>query len=152
MSTAPEEPGDARALTEAAEHAALNAGALAEQIAGLRADLATERKRGRRNTLGLVFMALGLLLDVVLTVSLVVVSMEQYVTASEQARTRVRVLCPLYEVLLAAAANPSPESQSSPTAKARFDAAVKTIRNGYTTLGCLPPLPDVTPSGTASTH
>ena len=152
MSTPPEQPGDAQALTEAAEHAAAGAGALADQIAGLRADLATERKRGRRNTWGLVFMALGLLLDVVLTVSLVVVSMEQYVTASEQARTRVRVLCPLYTLLLASTANPDPRSQSTPAARAQFKAAVKTIQDGYITLGCQPPLAVVTPAADPSTH
>lgn len=177
MSATPEGPGEARVLADAAEHASSSAVALAGQLAALRQELAeerkqrreelaAERKRGRRNSLGLIFMSLGLVLDVALTGAIAGLAWGQvrandrieqslrtnYTTAQQQTQTRVHVLCPLYEVLLAAAANPSPESQSSPAAKARFNQAVKTIRDGYTTLGCTPPLPTATPSGVSSSH
>lgn len=65
---------------------------------------------------------------------------QNYTTSQQQAVTRTRVLCPLYEVLLAAAANPAPQATATPEQKARLEKAVKTIRDGYTTLGCTPPL------------
>jgi hypothetical protein len=65
---------------------------------------------------------------------------QNYTTAAQQQVTRVRVLCPLYTLLLAAASNPSPEVAALPAQQARLAAALATIRDGYQTLGC-PPLP-----------
>lgn len=162
MSTAPEEPGDARTLAAAAEHVSDSAGALAGQIAALREELAAEReqrrtevaaerRRGRRNSLGLVFMAMGLVLDIVLTISIVVIASDQYITASEQARTRVRVLCPLYSLLLASV-DPAKRDALPPAQQTVYDHTVQVIQDGYRTLGCQPALPDVISSGTSSTR
>lgn len=61
-----------------------------------------------------------------------------YITQQQQADTRVRVLCPLYTVLLAAAKNPQPGAVGTPEQKARFDASVKVIQDGFAALGCDP--------------
>lgn len=70
---------------------------------------------------------------------------QNYVTAQQQAQTRVAVLCPLYEVLLASV-DPAKRAQLPPEQQAKYDAAVLVIRRGYTTLGCQPPLPSAMPT------
>lgn len=61
---------------------------------------------------------------------------QNYATRQEQAATRVNVLCPLWTILVALASDPA---QSPGTTPQQQDRARK-IRDGYTTLGCLPPL------------
>lgn len=115
------------------------------------ADVALERKDRRRAA---VKFAVVVGLDVVLSlVSLgLYISQGQtnrrleeslhqnYLTAQQQQVTRVRVLCPLYEVLLTAASSPNPEATQTPQQKARLASALATIEDGYRTLGCKPTL------------
>lgn len=65
---------------------------------------------------------------------------QDYVTAQQQDATRVRVLCPLYTLLLASVSNPTPRSPGTPAQQEQFAKAVKTIKDGYATLGCTPKL------------
>lgn len=65
---------------------------------------------------------------------------QNYTTAAQQQVTRVKVLCPLYTILLAAATDPTPRAPGTPEQQARVARAVQTIQDGYKTLGC-PPLP-----------
>lgn len=139
-------------------------GALTETVQALPPAIERVGRHSDHNRIGLWLVSAGFALDIALTITMafVVVGLvrtndavreslaQDYVTAQQQAQTRVQVLCPLYEVLLAAVANPSPEAQATPAAKAQFDLAVKTIRDGYGTLGCVPPLPPATPSGTST--
>ncbi len=99
--------------------------------------------------------AAALFLDVILTVVLATVlngqastnrqikeSLRQnYATSQQQAQTRVKVLCPLYTVLLTSAADPARRAGLSVAGQKQFDASVQTIKDGYATLGCQPPLP-----------
>lgn len=71
---------------------------------------------------------------------------QNYTTTQQQTVTRVRVLCPLYTVLLAAASDPSRAETLSAAQRAAFDRNVQVIRDGYTTLGCQPPLPGAPPT------
>lgn len=64
---------------------------------------------------------------------------QNYITQAQQAQTRVRVLCPLYEVLLGVASDPARSTGMTEAQQARSAAAVKVIEEGYATLGC-PPL------------
>lgn len=72
---------------------------------------------------------------------------ENYTTAQQQDRTRVRVLCPLYTLLLDAAQSPTPRTPDTPAQQEQVAKAVKTIQDGYATLGCTPKLPTMLPSG-----
>jgi Mn2+/Fe2+ NRAMP family transporter len=71
---------------------------------------------------------------------------QNYATTQQQAITRVRVLCPLYSVLLAAAADPARAQTLTAAQKATYEKNVQVIRDGYTTLGCQPELPTVSPT------
>lgn len=53
-----------------------------------------------------------------------------------QDRTSNEVLCPLYGIFLASIENPRPEQVDTPEERARFEAAAKTIRDGYSALEC----------------
>jgi hypothetical protein len=157
MSADATEPAEseARVLAEAAGRVSDSAGSLVGEVAALREQLAVTEGRRRRGAYALWLVSAGFALDIALTITMAFVvaglvhtnqavqqSLAQdYVTAQEQAETRVRVLCPLYEVLLAATASPSPQSQTTPAARAQYLAAVKTIKDGYTALGCRPALP-----------
>lgn len=106
----------------------------------------------RRRTL---FIAVSVLLDLALTVTLATVLSGQadtnrrvrqslaqnYVTAQQQAQTRVKVLCPLYTLLLASVNDPARATVMTAAQRAQVAVAVQVVRNGYTALGCLPPLP-----------
>lgn len=119
------------------------------EVQGLRADLVlkAEKRTVRRTWRVLAFdvvlslVGLGLWYSQVQTNHRLQESLHQnYVTAQQQAETRVRVLCPLYTVLLAAATDPTPRTPGTPEQQARVARAVQTIQDGYKTLGC-PPLP-----------
>lgn len=119
------------------------------EVQALRADLATKaEKRTVRRTwrvlvvdVALSLVGLALWYSQVQTNHRLEQSLHQnYTTAQQQQVTRVRVLCPLYTLLLAAASNPNPEVAALPAQQARLAAALATIRDGYQTLGC-PPLP-----------
>lgn len=155
MNEPPDASSDARTVVEAAGRVSDSAGFLVEELKALRTQLAVTEQRRRRGAFALVVVSMGFALDIALTVTMTLVviglvhtnhSVQQslaqnYVTASQQAQTRVRVLCPLYEVLLAASAVPPPPSQATAASRDQYAKAVKTIRDGYTTLGCQPPLP-----------
>lgn len=72
---------------------------------------------------------------------------QNYVTAQQQAETRSKVLCPLYQVLLTASTHPTSNTPGTPEQQAQFEKAVLTIKDGYTRLGCTPKLPASSPSG-----
>ncbi|ACU71735.1 hypothetical protein Caci_2826 [Catenulispora acidiphila DSM 44928] len=73
---------------------------------------------------------------------------QSYVTAQQQQETRIKVLCPLYQVLLTATTHPTSSTPGTPGQLEQFEKAVATIRAGYTTLGCTPALPKLSaPSG-----
>ncbi len=115
-------------------------------------DLTTALTRQRFFTFA---TAAALFLDVILTVVLATVlngqastnrqikeSLRQnYATSQQQAQTREKVLCPLYTVLLTSAADPARRAGLSTAGQKQFDASVQTIKDGYATLGCQPPLP-----------
>ena len=63
---------------------------------------------------------------------------QDYVTAQQQAQTRVKVLCPLYTLLLAVASDPVRLAALPASQRARADVAIQVIRGGYTALGCKP--------------
>jgi hypothetical protein len=125
---------------------ATEAGELLESVVYLNKALSRNRKLAAAT-------AVGLVLDVVLTIVLATVLSgqantnkqikeslrENYVTSQQQAQTRVKVLCPLYEVLLASA-SVQPPAPNSTVEKARAD-AIKTIKQGYVALECQPKLP-----------
>lgn len=124
------------------------------EVRGLRADLAkkAEKQSVRRTWRVLAFdvvlslVGLGLWYSQVQTNDRLEESLRQnYTTAQQQQVTRVRVLCPLYEVLLTAAANPNPQVATTVEQKARLAAALATIQSGYRTLGCTPALPSAGP-------
>lgn len=120
--------------------------AVVAEVQALRGDLAS--KKSLRRTWGFVLFdvalslaGLGLVGWQFHTNSQINNSLHQnYVTAQQQAITRVRVLCPLYEILLGAASNPAPQNSATPEQKARLGQALATIKDGYKTLGCQPPL------------
>jgi hypothetical protein len=66
---------------------------------------------------------------------------QNYITQQQQQATRVKVLCPLYEVLLGVASDPARTAGMTAAQAERAKAAVLVIENGYRTLGCLPKLP-----------
>jgi hypothetical protein len=129
--------------------------ALTATAASLQASVDTLAQRLRTTRRRTVITAIGLLLDVALTIALATVLSGQadtnrrvreslaqnYITAQQQAATRIKVLCPLYTVLLASSADPARLAAMTPAQRAQLAASVKVIRDGYTTLGCLPPLP-----------
>lgn len=116
------------------------------------ADVGKQARANRRRT---VLTAVGLLLDVALTIALATVLSGQaetnqrvreslaqnYITSQQQAQTRVKVLCPLYTVLLASVSDPNRATAMTPAQRAQVAAAVQVVRDGYTALGCLPALP-----------
>lgn len=120
---------------------------LAEAVDDLRAALRRSRRFG-------IATMVGLVLDVTLTIILATVlngqsntnhriqdSLRQnYITQQQQSDTRVRILCPLYSVLLSSASTP-PNPPLSPAAQKIRNASVKTIKDGYITLGCQSALP-----------
>lgn len=126
--------------------------ATAERVIGevraLRGDLASKRslrKAWRVVAFDVVLSLVGLALwySQVQTNHRLQDSLKQnYVTAQQQAETRVRVLCPLYTILLAAVQNPASPTPGTPEQRARVAKAAETIRKGYTTLGCTPALSD----------
>jgi hypothetical protein len=65
---------------------------------------------------------------------------QNYVTAQQQAQTRVNVLCPLYGLFLGAVAHPQQPAQTE-TQKAQLAKDTQIIKDGYRSLGCQPPLP-----------
>jgi hypothetical protein len=71
---------------------------------------------------------------------------QNYTTSQQQAITRTRVLCPLYQVLLASAQDPVRVAALTTQEKKTFEANVRVIRDGYVTLGCQPPLPETPPT------
>lgn len=119
------------------------------EVQALRGDLASRRSLRRAWRIVafdvlLSLISLGLWYSQVQTNHRLQDSLHQnYITAQQQALTRVKVLCPLYTVLLAASADPTRRAQLPPSQWPRYDAAVKTIETGYATLGCQPPLPAV---------
>lgn len=140
-------PGGLAPQAPNASHLIATAQAVTDEVKALREDLASRRSLRRAWKLvafdiALSLVSLALWYSQVQTNHRLQESLHQnYVTAQQQASTRVRVLCPLYEVLLAAAADPSRRAQLPPSQWPRFDAAVRTIRAGYAALGCQPPLP-----------
>lgn len=104
----------------------------------------------RRNRQLAFATAAGLVLDVILTIVLTVVLngqadtnrnlqeslRENYVTSQEQAQTRIKVLCPLYEVMLASTTDPTKRSSLTPAQQKQYDASVKIIKDGFVTLNC----------------
>jgi hypothetical protein len=106
----------------------------------------------RRRT---VWIAFSVLLDFALTIALATVLSGQadtnrrvreslaqnYTTAQQQAQTRIKVLCPLYTILLASATDPARAVAMTPAQRAQLAVSVKVVRSGYTALGCLPPMP-----------
>lgn len=66
---------------------------------------------------------------------------QNYMTQAQQAETRVRVLCPLYTLLLASTADPTKRAALPAAQRVQYDASVKVIKDGYTALGCRPALP-----------
>lgn len=155
---------DERKPTPSIEELVEAAARVAGEINGLRTDLASKASRKdmatkasktsvRRGWLVVVvdvalsLVSLGLWYSQVETNHRLETSLHQnYATAQQQAETRTRVLCPLYTVLLAATLNPTPRVADTPAQRAQFETAVGTIRAGYTTLGCTPALPPVSPA------
>lgn len=137
-------PDDPRDLIATAER-------VVSEVKALRGDLAS--KRSLRKAWRVVafdvllsLVGLGLWYSQVQTNDRLEESLRQnYTTAQQQQVTRVRVLCPLYEVLLTAAANPNPAVAQSAEQKARLATALATIQDGYRTLGCSPALPAAEP-------
>lgn len=72
-----------------------------------------------------------------------------YITQQEQQATRVRVLCPLYSLMLASV-DPKARAAMPPAQQKVYDHTVQVIRDGYGTLGCQPQLPPATPSRSAA--
>lgn len=155
--------GDARNLAEAAGRVSDNAGSLVREVAALRAQLAVTEGRRRRGAYALWLMSAGFALDIALTITMAFVvaglvhtnravqrSLAQnYVTTQQQADTRVRVLCPLYTLLLASV-DPAKRGTLPAAQRLVYDHTVQVIKDGYNTLGCTPALPAVTPSGTSA--
>lgn len=129
--------------------------ALTQTGRGLQAAVETLTKRMRSTRRRTAVTAIGLLLDVGLTIALATVLSGQadtnrqlrqsvaqnYITQQEQQATRVRVLCPLYTVLLASATDPNRATAMTPAQHAQVAAAIQVVRDGYAALGCLPALP-----------
>lgn len=128
--------------------------ALSREAAGLVTavgDLTKALKKYRRFA---VATAVGLVLDVVLTIIMATVLSgqadtnrqikeslrENYITQQQQAETRVRVLCPLYALLLTSV-DPAKRAALPVDQQKVYDTTVGVIQKGYGTLGCQPPLP-----------
>lgn len=136
------------ALRAAESKAAVDIAAAEEKAA---ADVERERQNRKR---GARYFFVALAADLVLSaVSIglyvgVQDSLHQsYVTTQQQQATRVRVLCPLYSLLLASVSDPTPRAPGTPAQQAQFEKAVATIKTGYATLGCTPALPLATKPG-----
>ena len=67
-----------------------------------------------------------------------------YITQQDQQATRIRVLCPLYTLLLASV-DPKARAVMPPAQQVMYDHTVRVIRDGYGTLGCEPTLPTAAP-------
>jgi len=103
----------------------------------------TRRQRGVNTAL-----ALSLILDIVLSGGIALGYVRINHNAANigeiQTRTSDVVLCPLYSLFLASVAHPRPDQVNTPEKKAEFEAATKTIKDGYTALGCQPALTERT--------
>jgi hypothetical protein len=134
----PEENGRIEALITGAD-------ALADTVQELGATLRRSRRFG-------IVTAFGLVLDVTITIILATVlngqaaqnrkiqnSLNQdYITQQQQEQTRVKVLCPLYG-LLVTGSTPPPGATSAELKQ--YTATLGIIKTGYVALGCTPPLP-----------
>jgi hypothetical protein len=148
---------DTSGLAEVAERVSGDAHVIAEQLAGIRAELAEARaqadadiaaakrqaaldvaaeRRDRRHAAWK--FALVVLVDVVLSGVSLGLYVDQRATESKLHETQVAVLCPLYRLF--AQAIQAPRVGETDQQRAVRLAAAKPIRDGYTTLGCRPPL------------
>lgn len=160
-------PDVAEAITEAAGLVSGRAAEVAKQIAGLRADLAAaqekatedikkarqeaeaaaaadvaaERRDRRRASWK---FALVILIDIVLSGTTLGLYIDQRATEAKLHETQVLVLCPLYKLFAQAIQLPR-VGETDRQRAVRLEAA-KPIRDGYTKLGCAPPLPATTSS------
>lgn len=148
---------DTAGLAEVAERVSGDAQVIAEQLAGIRAELAEARlkadediaaakkqaaldvaaeRRDRRHASWK--FALVVLVDVVLSAVSLGLYVDQRDTEATLHKTQVSVLCPLYKLF--AQAIQAPRVGETGQQKAVRLAAAKPIQDGYTTLGCQPPL------------
>lgn len=109
-------------------------------------------RSNRRRT---IILAVSLVLDLAITITLATVLSGQadtnrrireslaqnYITETEQQATRLKVLCPVWTFLLALPASPKPAAPTTPAQQAQLAAGALAFRDGYITLGCLPKLP-----------
>lgn len=72
---------------------------------------------------------------------------QSYVTSQQQAQTRIKVLCPLYSVLLASIGSQPPSGNVGSALRKQYDASVKVIRDGYAALDCASSTPSAAPTG-----
>lgn len=151
------DPADPAALVQAAQAMLEQVQVLTEQVTLLReelaefraktdrniadaqrravAEVATERKDRRRAAWK---FAAVVVLDIVLSGVSLGLWIDQRSTDAQVRQTQHTVLCPLYRILLSAVTAPQPGS--TPQQAAIRDAALATIRKGYGTLHCEPPL------------
>ncbi len=128
---------------------------LAEATTKSKQEIAAERRARRRS----IWLTTGVVvIDIALSVASLILYIgqrqtnqklaeslrENYTTSQQQAQTRVRVLCPLYTLLLASV-DTSKRNALPPTQQAVYDHTVKVIRDGYNALGCTPALSAVIP-------
>jgi hypothetical protein len=163
VNEAPAGGTDAQLIAAAAGRVSDSAGSLVGEVAALRQQLAVTEERRRRGALALWLVSAGFALDIALTITMAFVvaglvhtnravqqSLAQnYVTTQQQAQTRVRVLCPLYTLLLASV-DPAKRTALPPTQRLVYDHTVQVIKDGYLTLGCTPALPSAVSSGSST--
>lgn len=125
--------GEFQGLTEAVETLSADLRSLKRQ---------THVNRVWRNVLAVLVVVLVVVIaDLAYTNKRTEDSLHQnYVTAQQQAQTRVQVLCPLYGLFLGAVQNPSQPAQTS-AQKAQLAKDLAIIQKGYKSLGCSPSLP-----------
>ena len=157
MTDGHESASEAEVLVEAAGRMSHSTESLVEQIVGLREDFRVAREqasadieaakakaakevaqeRRDRKRAGWKF-GLVILIDVVLSGVSLGLYVDQRATEAKLHETQTAVLCPLYRLF--AQAIQAPRVGETEQQKAVRLAAQKPILDGYTTLGCRPPL------------
>ena len=123
---------------------AVQAKALADTVGVLAGAVDNLNARTNRTERTTILVALGLAIDLVLSIAVAVlvwsqisVSTDLQVAIARESSTRQDALCPLYGLLLGSY---NPESRAAGPARDQYNQAFVTLRNGYDSLDCANPI------------
>lgn len=108
---------------------------LGRKVEGLEEAAKAIAKRTGRDRRVLHWAVAGVCLDIALSIAMVFTAVELRGEQARQNETRVKVLCPLYEVFLQTD-TPQRRAATPPEDLKRYDHAIAVVRQGAETLDC----------------